>query len=340
MSKEMPNYEPVISVCIPTYNRANKVELLVKNILAYQGNDIEVVVLDNSSTDDTINLLSKIRDHRFSLHTNTDNIGGQMNQLKVLTLAKAKYAFFCLDKDKLDGAQIGKLLARVTENADVVFGYCALNIDSEANDVIYDRGFSSVINMAYLSQHPTGIFYDAAIYRNLGVLKKIMDEKKHFPFYPDLINGEMAMEGKSRKINLPAFYTETKEECRTVVSFTYNEKNIFFSPENRLQEFDQYVSNLQRLKLTNAELYIIIKKLYNRILHASTFEYRTIMHDADICAHHGMTVRTVGPSEIWNANIKFARYFLDKPLPVTYYSKLKLIAGGHVKTLIKLVLLR
>ena len=43
------NDSPIISICIPTYNRKDKVYELVSNILKYKGNEIEVAVLDNLS---------------------------------------------------------------------------------------------------------------------------------------------------------------------------------------------------------------------------------------------------------------------------------------------------
>ncbi len=331
---------PLISICIPTYNRCEKVCKLVTNILKYEGEEIEVIVLDNCSTDDTETLLSEINDPRFYFYKNDENIGGQLNQLKVITLAKAKFAFFCLDKDFLDHNMIKELINHVYANTGVAFGHCSLNLKTRGNNILYNKGLSSIINMAYLSQHPTGLFYEADTYKNLDILKQIFEEKKHFPFYPDLMNAAMAMTGKSLLINLPAFYTESKDDCRTTPSFTYNESNAYFSPARRLIEFDIYLQNVLKLGLSKSELTEVINKLYNNGLMASTFGYKYVMADYDVCAHHGMHTRKVGMNELWKTSFSFSSHFMKQKLPISQLAKLIIVSYGHLKILVKSVLLK
>jgi glycosyltransferase involved in cell wall biosynthesis len=52
---------PFLSICIPTYNRVHKTLSLVTSILEYDDVDIEVVVLDNCSSDNTEIVLSNIK---------------------------------------------------------------------------------------------------------------------------------------------------------------------------------------------------------------------------------------------------------------------------------------
>jgi len=47
------NYKkPRVSICIPTYNRASMVGLAIDSALNQTFKDIEVVVVDNASTDE------------------------------------------------------------------------------------------------------------------------------------------------------------------------------------------------------------------------------------------------------------------------------------------------
>ena len=57
--------KPLLSICIPTYNRGNHVFSVVKKILQNKSIDIEVYVQDNCSVDETELLLSTINDPRF-----------------------------------------------------------------------------------------------------------------------------------------------------------------------------------------------------------------------------------------------------------------------------------
>ena len=220
---------PLISICIPTFNRCNKVYKLVNDILLCPNQEIEVVVLDNCSTDETASLLKKIDDKRFSFVQNEQNIGGELNILKVIGLAAGNFAVLCLDKDYLDYHSIEELVKRINLDSEVVFGRCTLNIQKKEEDIIYDKGYSSVVKMSYSSSHPTGMFFKTREYVNLSILKEIFGGKEKFPFYTDIINAEMAMIGKSQLINLPAFYTESEEEASVSISFTYDVNNIYFS---------------------------------------------------------------------------------------------------------------
>ena len=62
--------EIFLSICIPTFNRAEIVYRTVKKCLEYNSDKIEVVVSDNCSDDNTEELLMKIDDKRFKYFKN------------------------------------------------------------------------------------------------------------------------------------------------------------------------------------------------------------------------------------------------------------------------------
>lgn len=55
---------PLISVIIPTYNRAALLQETIASVLGQTYPHFEVIVSDDGSTDDTANLISKLGDHR------------------------------------------------------------------------------------------------------------------------------------------------------------------------------------------------------------------------------------------------------------------------------------
>lgn len=332
------NKTPLISICIPTFNRCNKVYKLVNDLLLSPSQQIEVIVLDNCSTDETKETLNKIDDKRFSFVENEQNIGGELNILKVIGLALGKFSVLCLDKDYLDYQSIEELLKRINLDSEVVFGYCTLNLQKENKDIIYDKGYSSVMNMAYSSSHPTGMFYRSSAYINLSIVKRIFSERKKFAFYTDLINAEMAMIGKSQLINLPAFYTESEEEAISSPSFTYDVSNFYFSPAKRLVEFDTYLENALKLKLSSKELFKVINKLYRKELILSTFGYKKMMDNDAVCIHHRIAKRKVSFFEIWKVNLMFSSHFLHKKIAINRFQKTFIVWKGYVILLAKLFL--
>ena len=92
------NEQPALSFCIPTYNRAARVYSCVKHILQYDGMDIEVVVTDNASDDNTWELLNTICDKRLRIFRNEDSIGA-FNWTYVLSKANGHFAALMSDED-------------------------------------------------------------------------------------------------------------------------------------------------------------------------------------------------------------------------------------------------
>lgn len=106
----MNEKRPILSFCIPTYNRADFVVKSVKSILKYQGDDIEVVVSDNGSTDDTVKKLKEIHDNRLKISSNESNFGFEFNLVKVLKLAHGDFLFLLSDEDTILSEKINKLI--------------------------------------------------------------------------------------------------------------------------------------------------------------------------------------------------------------------------------------
>ncbi len=92
---------PLLSICIPTYNRANRAASCVKACLELPYEDLEVVCLDNCSTDDTEQKLAQISDERFVYRRNSENIG-YPNIVEVLRHASGEYALLLSDEDRIN----------------------------------------------------------------------------------------------------------------------------------------------------------------------------------------------------------------------------------------------
>lgn len=99
-----------ISICIPTRNRASRLYETVKQILKYPNKDIEVLVVDNCSTDNTVELLQSIKDERFSFYRNEENLGASHNFFKALSLGRGKYLQALHDIDQVNINNISRLI--------------------------------------------------------------------------------------------------------------------------------------------------------------------------------------------------------------------------------------
>ena len=330
--------DPKISFCIPTYNRGNKVFELVKNILQYEENDIEVLVLDNFSTDNTIELLTKIDDSRFRLVRNEKNLGGIQNPYKALSIGNGSFCFLCLDKDFINHQFIYELIQRLEKEKDIVFGHCILNSKKETTDVVFEKGFQSIYNMSYLSGHPSGMFYKKDFFVKTKALNEVFKTNEIFGFQFELINAEMALSGKSLLINLPIFSTETKDECAKTTSFTYkNEEDVFFSPKKQLKTFQIYCNHLYNLELSSGEKKLIIKKILKQFLLSSTIGYKQIMKDNFICQHYHLKPKNISIVKLISIYINFFISFLRSDFDRSILNKLSLFLSVNFNMIFSLV---
>jgi glycosyltransferase involved in cell wall biosynthesis len=88
---------PKVSVVIPTYNRAPKVPNAIQSVLLQTFSDLEVIVVDDGSSDDTRKILDETFGHRIRYYEQT-NQGVSVARNKGLQEAQGEWIAF-LDSD-------------------------------------------------------------------------------------------------------------------------------------------------------------------------------------------------------------------------------------------------
>lgn len=83
-----------ISVIIPTYNRANLIERSVRSVLDQTYDNLEVIVVDDCSTDDTGEVIEKIKDPRLRYNKLPSNQGVSNARNVGVSLATASLIAF------------------------------------------------------------------------------------------------------------------------------------------------------------------------------------------------------------------------------------------------------
>lgn len=324
----------ILSICIPTYNRAEKLLATVNRILEYKGDDIEVVVLDNKSTDNTEVLLSSIQDDRFRYIKNKENIGGIPNIMSSLKYGKAEFSMLCLDKDWISSEAIAEFIKVL--NRDVAFGMCATNIDEgeTKTSMIYRKGFPSLFNMGYTQEHPSGLFFKSRLIAEKSIIDRLLAAYNDFAFMPELLRAEMSMLGDSQKLSMPLIYSETGEEITKSISHTYKNENIYFLPKKQIENFNIYIEHCKNLCLSRKHYKKIIKKLYISGLAGSTINFKKYMQTEGLCQHYSLKARHVGYVEMLKNDYDFAKNFFRKDIRINFFTKL------HIFLISRLILMR
>lgn len=99
-----------ISVCIATYNGAKYIKPQLMSILKQLGDDDEVIISDDSSTDETVEIIKQLNDSRIKLYTNMQFRSPILNFEHAISKATGDYIFLADQDDEWDPAKVNTLL--------------------------------------------------------------------------------------------------------------------------------------------------------------------------------------------------------------------------------------
>lgn len=127
--------QPLVSICIPTYNAALTVRETLLSILAQTYSNIVVHVSDNASTDETLDIVESLNDPRIRIHRQQMNLGGEGNFNKCIQLAEGKYTAIFHADDLYEPQMVEQQVAFLESHtqAGAVFTEAALIDESGKN---------------------------------------------------------------------------------------------------------------------------------------------------------------------------------------------------------------
>ena len=89
-----------ISVIIPTYNRAKSIIDSINSVLKQTYHNLEIIIIDDGSTDNTESLISNLNDDRIKYVKLNENKGANFARNEGIKIASGKYITF-QDSDDL-----------------------------------------------------------------------------------------------------------------------------------------------------------------------------------------------------------------------------------------------
>jgi len=128
---------PLITIAIPTYNRSCLVTECVKSALAQSYRNIEVLVSDNASSDDTVASLRAINDERLRVLTSSENVGATGNFNRCIRETRGDYLVLAADDNTFDPQFLERCVSLVRLEPDipiVLAAYDILVIDEFSNN--------------------------------------------------------------------------------------------------------------------------------------------------------------------------------------------------------------
>lgn len=167
-----PEY-PLVSIGMPLYNEARFVKDSLNSILALDYPNLEIIISDNASTDETLSICQMLVGERVNviIHQFENNRGAAENFRYVLNAAKGKYFMWASGHDLWAPNLISEsvTLLETTPTAVIAFG-SSIWIDENSQQLPKFFGYTDTRGMNSLARFFT--IYFGNMHPILGVIRK------------------------------------------------------------------------------------------------------------------------------------------------------------------------
>jgi glycosyltransferase involved in cell wall biosynthesis len=155
--------EPLVTIGLPTYNRAPSLPRAISSALAQTYRNLELVISDNASTDGTQRLCREAseQDARVRYFRQPVNIGPTANFNAVLSAARGEFFMWLADDDWLDHSFVSECLRTLLERSDYTL-VCGRELYYQGEQL---RGGSVALNLLQESAEERVLAY----YRQVGM---------------------------------------------------------------------------------------------------------------------------------------------------------------------------
>lgn len=133
MSKEL------VSVCLPVYNGERTIKETLDSIIEQTYDNIEIIVVDNCSTDNTVEIVKSIQCDKIRLYCNDANLGMAGNWNKCLEYVKGKYIQFVCADDLLLPESVEKKVKMIRKDSNISMVFSASQIINDNNQMVMER---------------------------------------------------------------------------------------------------------------------------------------------------------------------------------------------------------
>lgn len=184
----------VLSICIPTYNRADWLRYCLDNVRALDAFDLdyEVVVVDHASTDHTPKMLAELATSwsRLRYYRQTHSVGILRQFTGCFRMARGTFTIYLADDDKIIPEKLVEYVRYLESNPQVSAVYTPWWAYDDAEEKIIHGYFEVPQRMTFTAAEPfamldfiTGklIFPEIAVYRS-EALQQIMLAHEDGPY--------------------------------------------------------------------------------------------------------------------------------------------------------------
>ena len=117
----------MISIILPTYNRASILKNTISNVLQQSYNDIEIIIIDDSSTDNTAHVVKSFNNKKINYIKNPQRKGTIQSRLTGIKYARGDFISFLDDDDVWNNNKLEIEINNINDNVDFTLSNYIIN---------------------------------------------------------------------------------------------------------------------------------------------------------------------------------------------------------------------
>ena len=208
-----PASGPLVSIGLPVYNGANYLRTAVETILAQTYENLELIISDNASTDDTARICQEAaaRDSRVRILRNERNIGAAGNYNHVFRAARGKYFKWAAHDDVLAPTFVQRAVEVLESNPDILLCSSRTGRISESGEVTGAYSSDRVWDVSSASRRfHSLVFTPHACVAVFGLVRR--DQLAHTPLIAPYVSSdrvllaELGLRGRIHEISEDLFF--------------------------------------------------------------------------------------------------------------------------------------
>lgn len=273
-----------LSFCLSTYNRAQEIENNVKTLLACESKRFEVIVVDDNSTDDTYERLSKINDSRFKYIRNTENCGGPQAWFQALECGSGEFLYCLNDYDTVFTSSIKTIInvlkSPLPDHITAELGIIMVGRKNSGDDdlIYYNCGEEALNRFAYIPFHPSEVIFSRKAWQSSANRREYFYDDE---FYKRIYaHGYVVADFASCFSGLFIDYKNlwSDNSCTTAKSNAYKKAKSdtpkYWEPAAGFKMMESMVAHLATANIKDTVKVHLFKTLYGQMSSRVTFGYR------------------------------------------------------------------
>lgn len=263
-----PSIMEKVTVLIPLYNKAEYIQECIQSVLNQSYPNLEIIVVDDGSTDGSQDIVRCITDERISFHQNPVNLGTAGNGNKCFDLVKTPYAIRQDADDVMPEGRILSQLEYLTKYKDVaiVTGLNTYKHNKEVqknflkqdlvNEIFFTNPVSqptAAYNMDLLNRHQLRFIADGPNIGEDWIFFYNTLKKSKILNVPEVFNIYRYHQDNISRVTNPRYF----DNIRYVINYIFNDNGIKLS-ENEIkahflfrQQVYTDINNVELIKLFN-----------------------------------------------------------------------------------------